>query len=167
MRRRTASRGSGASTSGLHFYRGKSRRGKFLLKRKTRRTACGRSCKPIKQELRQRSHQADPVQEMAEKVVKGLLQLSRLPTTVGRWCIRFFVTELWQRMLRRRSRRRHDLQQITQLAKIGSETDTLHPWPKIRFRRYAPRWERMRETDVRFCAGAPQNERPTRSLRSQ
>src|SRR5258708_40018180 len=57
---------------GFTFICGKSRRGKFLLKRKTRRDRMRAKLQAIKQEVRQRRHQAVPGQgEWLRPVVKG------------------------------------------------------------------------------------------------
>src|SRR5204862_7481454 len=69
---------------------------------------------------------------------------------------RFFVTEFWQRSLRRRSQKDGTTwHQIAQLAKDWlPKPDTLHPWPRIRFAVTHPRWEPYAgKPHVRFCAG--------------
>src|SRR6267142_141756 len=111
---------------GFTFICGKSRRGKFLLKRKTRRDR-----------------------------MRAKLQANNQALAA----FRFFVTELWQRSLRRRSQKDGTTwQQITQLAKDWlPKPDTLHPWPRIRFAVTHPRWEPYAgKPHVRFCAGGAQ-----------
>src|SRR5258705_333156 len=146
---------------GFTFICGKSRRGKFLLKRKTRRDRMRAKLQAIKQELRQRRHQPIPVQgKWLRQVVKGYFNYHAVPTNSRALAaFRFFVTELWQRSLRRRSQKDGTTwQQITQLAKDWlPKPDTLHPWPKIRFAVTHPRWEPYAgKPHVRFCAGGAQ-----------
>ena len=63
---------------GFTFICGKSRRGTFLLKRKTRRDRMRAKLRAIKQEMRRRMHQPIPVTgEMAAAGRQRLLQLSR------------------------------------------------------------------------------------------
>src|SRR3981189_2602597 len=146
---------------GFTFICGKSRRGKFLLKRKTRRDRMRAKLQAIKQELRQRRDQPIPVQgKWLRQVVKGYFNYHAVPTNSRALAaFRFFVTELWQRSLRRRSQKDGTTwQQITQLAKDWlPKPDTLHPWPKIRFAVTHPRWEPYAgKPHVRFCAGGAQ-----------
>src|SRR5882762_4618790 len=146
---------------GFSFICGKSRRGKFLLKRKTRRDRMRAKLQAIKQELRQRRHQPIPVQgKWLRQVVKGYFNYHAVPTNnQALAAFRFFVTELWQRSLRRRSQKDGTTwQQITQLAKDWlPKPDTLHPWPRIRFAVTHPRWEPYAgKPHVRFCAGGAQ-----------
>jgi RNA-directed DNA polymerase len=146
---------------GFTFICGKSRRGKFLLKRKTRRDRMRAKMQAIKQELRQRRHQPIPVQgKWLRQVVKGYFNYHAVPTNnQALAAFRFFVTELWQRSLRRRSQKDGTTwEQITQLAKDWlSKPDILHPWPRIRFAVTHPRWEPYAgKPHVRFCAGGAQ-----------
>jgi hypothetical protein len=112
----------------------------------------------IKQELRQRRHQPIPVQgKWLRQVVKGYFNYHAVPTNnQALAAFRFFVTEFWQRSLKRRSQKDGTTwQQITQLAKDWlPKPDTLHPWPRIRFAVTHPRWEPYAgKPHVRFCAG--------------
>jgi RNA-directed DNA polymerase len=146
---------------GFSFICGKTRRGKFLLKRKTRRDRMRAKLQAIKQELRQRRHQPIPVQgKWLRQVVKGYFNYHAVPTNnQALAAFRFFVTELWQRSLRRRSQKDGTTwQQITLLAKDWlPKPDTLHPWPRIRFAVTHPRWEPYAgKPHVRFCAGGAQ-----------
>src|ERR1700741_5329888 len=66
---------------GFTFICGKSRRGKFLLKRKPRRDRLRAKLQTIKQGLRQRMHQAIPVQgKWLRQVVKGYFNYFAVPT---------------------------------------------------------------------------------------
>jgi len=71
---------------GFSFICSKSRRGKFLLKRKTRRDRMRAKLQAIKQELRQRRHQPIPVQgKWLRQVVKGYFNTTPCRPTVGRY----------------------------------------------------------------------------------
>jgi hypothetical protein len=143
---------------GFTFICGKSRRGTFLLKRKTRRDRMRAKLQAIKQEMRQRRHQPIPVQgKWLRQVVKGYFNYHAVPTNNRALAaFRFFVTELWQRSLKRRSQKDGTTwEQITRLAKDWlPKPDILHPWPSIRFAVTHPRWEPYAgKPHVRFCAG--------------
>ena len=86
---------------------GKSRRGCFLLKRKTRRDRMRAKLKEIKEELRRRMHQPIPVQgKWLGQVVSGWFNYHAVPTNSRALCaFRYFVTDLWRRTLRRRSQK--------------------------------------------------------------
>ena len=146
---------------GFTFICGKSRQGQFLLKRKTRRDRMRTKLQAIKQELRQRRHQPIPVQgKWLRQVVRGYFNYHAVPTNnQALAAFRFFVTELWQRSLRRRSQKDGTTwRRITQLANDWlPKPDTLHPWPRIRFAVTHPRWEPYAgKPHVRFCAGGAQ-----------
>jgi RNA-directed DNA polymerase len=146
---------------GFSFICGKSRRGKFLLTRKTRRDRMRAKLQAIKQELRRRMHQPIPVQgKWLRQVVKGYFNYHAVPTN-SRALItfRFFVTELWQRSLWRRSQKDGmTWERITRLANDWlPKPRILHPWPEQRFAVTHPRWEPYALIGpVRFCAGGAQ-----------
>jgi RNA-directed DNA polymerase len=146
---------------GFTFICGKSRQGKFLIKRKTRRDRMRAKLQAIKQELRRRRHQPIPVQgKWLRQVVKGYFNYHAVPTN-SRSLItfRFFVTELWQRSLRRRGQRDGTTwERITRLANDWlPKPRILHPWPQVRFAVKHPRWEPYALIGpVRFCAGGAQ-----------
>ena len=62
---------------GFTFICGKSRRGKFLIKRKSRRDRLRAKLQDIKQELRQRMHQ--PIPRPGEMAAAGRQRLLQLP----------------------------------------------------------------------------------------
>ena len=81
---------------------------------------------------------------------------------------RFFVTELWQRTLRRRSQK--DCMTWERFMRLANDwfpkPHVLHPWPQARFAVTHPRWEPYAGIPlVRICAGALSNERPYRECR--
>src|SRR5882757_2312106 len=146
---------------GFIFISGKSRRGKFQIKRKSRPDRMRAKLQAIKQELRRRIHQPIPVQgKWLRQVVKGYFNYHAVPTnSQALGAFRFLVTKLWQRSLRRRSQKDGTTwEQITQLAKDWlPKPNILHPWPRIRFAVTHPRWEPYAgKPHVRFCAGGAQ-----------
>ncbi|WP_347340277.1 reverse transcriptase domain-containing protein [Bradyrhizobium cytisi] len=92
---------------GFTFICGKSRRGNFLLQRKTRRDRMRTKLQEIKLELRRRMHSPIPEQgRWLRQVVTGHFGYFAVPTN-GRAlnAFRFYITDLWRRTLRRRSQR--------------------------------------------------------------
>jgi RNA-directed DNA polymerase len=146
---------------GFTFICGKSRRGYFLVKRKTRRDRMRAKLRAVKQELRRRMHQSIPVQgKWLGQVVKGYFNYHAVPTNSRALsAFRFFVTDLWRQMLRRRSQKdRMTWERITRLADDWLPSPKiLHPWPSARFAVKHPRWEPYaRIGPVRICAGGAQ-----------
>src|SRR5205809_3461323 len=72
---------------GFTFICGKSRRGKFLIKRKSRRDRMRAKLRAIKQELRRRMHQSIPEQgKWLKQVVNGYFNYHAVPTnTMHSW----------------------------------------------------------------------------------
>jgi group II intron reverse transcriptase/maturase len=130
---------------GFTFICSRSRAGKFQLKRKTRIDRMRVKLQATKQELKQRRHQPIPKQgRWLGQVVKGHYNYYAVPTNSRALAtFRFFVTELWQRALRRRSQKDSmTWEQITRLANDWlPKPRILHPWPQIRFAVNHPRWE--------------------------
>jgi RNA-directed DNA polymerase len=146
---------------GFIFICGKSRRGKFLVKRKTRRDRMRAKLQAIKQELRQRMHQPIPVQgKWLGQVVKGYFNFHAVPTNSRALGVfRHRVTMLWRRVLQHRS---HKAEMTWErMRKLVNDwlprPRILHPWPSERFAVRHPRWEPYaRIGPVRFCAGGAQ-----------
>ena len=130
---------------GFTFICGKSRRGRFLVKRKTRRDRMRVKLREIKQELRERMHQPIPKQgRWLRRVVTGYFNYHAVPTNSHAiQAFRFHVTELWKRALRRRGQLdRTDWWRITQLAADWLPSVVIrHPWPAARFAVTHPRRE--------------------------
>jgi group II intron reverse transcriptase/maturase len=146
---------------GFIFISGKSRRGKFQIKRKSRSDRMRAKLQAIKQELRRRRHQPIPVQgKWLGQVVKGYFNYHAVPTNSRALAaFRFLVTELWQRSLRRRSQKDGTTwERIMPLANDWiPKPFILHPWPETRFAVTHPRWEPYAgKPHVRFCAGGAQ-----------
>src|ERR1700736_6675778 len=143
---------------GFSFICGKTRRGKFLLKRKTRRDRMRAKLQAIKQELRQRRHQPIPEQgHWLRQVVSGFFNYHAVPTNYRALAaFRSHATRLWRRALRRRSQKdRFSWARIEKLADDWlPKPRILHPWPSERFAVNHPRWEPYAgKPHVRFCAG--------------
>jgi RNA-directed DNA polymerase len=146
---------------GFTFICGKSRRGTFLLKRRTRRDRMRAKLQAIKQELRRRMHQLIPVQgKWLMQVVRGYFNYHAVPT--NRPALRAFrdaVTRKWWRTLRRRSQKSAlNWERMKSLADDWlPKPKVLHPWPRQRFAVIHPRWEPYAgKPHVRFCAGGAQ-----------
>ena len=146
---------------GFTFICGKSRRGKFLIERKTRRDRMRAKLKEVKQELRRRMHQPLPQQgKWLARVIDGYFNYHAVPTN-SRALAAFLhhVVELWRRALRRRSQKdRLSWDRITTLANDWLPKPHIrHPWPSTRFAVTHPRWEPYALIGpVRFCAGGAQ-----------
>ena len=146
---------------GFTFICGKSRQGKFQIKRKSRRDRMRARLQAIKQELRRRMHQSIPQQGIwLRQVVTGYFNYHAVPTN-GRAlaAFRFHVIDLWRRTLRRRSQT--DWTTWEKAARLAHDflpkPRILHPWPERRFAVTHPRWEPYaRIGHVRICAGGAQ-----------
>jgi RNA-directed DNA polymerase len=143
---------------GFTFICGKSRRGKFLVKRKTRGDRMRAKLKEVKRALRRCMHQPLPEQgKWLGQVVKGYFNYHAVPTNSRALeAFRHEVIAGWGRMLRRRSQRGAlGYERLKQLADDWLPKPTiLHPWPNQRFAVVYPRWEPYAgKPHVRFCAG--------------
>src|SRR6266566_961376 len=116
---------------------GRSRHGKFLLKRKSRRDRMRGKLKEIKEEMRRRMHQPIPEQgRWLAQVVRGYFAYHAVPTnsaTIG--AFRHHVVDLWRCSLSRRSQRGGiTWQRIKRIADDWlPKPKVLHPWPQQRF----------------------------------
>ena len=128
---------------GFTFICGRSRRGSFLLKRKSRRDRVRAKLKEIKEELRRRMHQPIPEQgRWLAQVIRGFFNYHAVPTNIaalGRF--RHQVTRHWLRTLRRRSQT--DNTPWTRMERLAKDflptPKILHPWPAVRFAAKHPR----------------------------
>lgn len=146
---------------GFTFICGKSRRGKFLVKRKTRGDRMQAKLQAIKQELRRRMHQSILAQgKWLQQVVRGYFNYHAVPT--NRRALAAFRDEVirrWRWTLRRRSQK--DVLTWARAKAIAEawlpKPDILHPWPRQRFAVTHPRWEPYAgKPHVRICAGGAQ-----------
>jgi RNA-directed DNA polymerase len=128
---------------GFTFICGRSKRGRFQIRRKSRRDRMRAKLQAIKQELRRRMHQSLPEQgKWLRQVVTGYFNYHAVPTnSLAIAAFRYFVTELWRRTLRRRSQADSlTWQKITRLAHHWLPKPYLrHPWPQTRFAVTHPR----------------------------
>lgn len=128
---------------GFTFICGKSRRGAFLLHRKTRGDRMRARLREIKEQLRSRMHDAIAEQgRWLRAVVSGFFAYHAVPTNSrALGAFRYHVTSLWLRTLRRRSQK--DRLTWERMAKIAAEwlpaPRVLHPWPNQRFAVKHPR----------------------------
>ena len=146
---------------GFTFICGRSRKGGFLLRRKSRRDRIRGKLKEVKEELRRRMHRTIAEQgQWLRQVVGGFFAYHAVPTnsrTVA--AFRYCVLDLWRRSLQRRSQT--DGTTWTRIAKIANDflpkPRILHPWPNQRFAVRHPRWEPYAgKPHVRICAGGAQ-----------
>jgi RNA-directed DNA polymerase len=145
--RRRAQRGLGKPETfnflGFTFVCGKSRRGKFLVKRKSRRDRMTAKLKMVAEGMRRRMHRPIPEQGLwLRQVVTGYFNYHAVPTNSR--ALRAFrdgITERWRRMLGRRSQRGVlTWERMKQLADDWLPKPTiLHPWPNQRFAVNHPR----------------------------
>ena len=122
---------------------GKSRRGAFQLRRKTRRDRMRAKLQEIKAELRRRMHQTIPAQgHWLRQVVTGHFAYYAIPTNSRALsAFRHYVADLWRRTLRRRSQKDgFTWDRITKLANDWLPAPRIrHPWPDQRFAVKHPR----------------------------
>jgi group II intron reverse transcriptase/maturase len=146
---------------GFTFISGKSRRGGFLVKRKSRRDRMRAKLQAIKQELRQRMHQPIPQQgKWLKQVVAGYFRYHAVPTNSRALAtFRAEITKRWAAILGRRSQKGNLI--WTRITKLANDwlprPRILHPWPNQRFAVKHPRREPYAgKPHVRFCAGGAQ-----------
>jgi RNA-directed DNA polymerase len=121
---------------------GQSRRGKFLLKRRTRRDRMRAKLTEIKKELRRRMHQPIPEQgQWLAQVMRGFFAYHAVPTNFPVLRAFHHVTISWLHTLQRRNQK--DRTTWQRIAKIASDylpqPATLHPWPQTRFAVHTPK----------------------------
>jgi group II intron reverse transcriptase/maturase len=146
---------------GFTFICGRSRRGGFLVKRKSRRDRVRAKLKDIKEELRRRRHQSIAAQgQWLSQVVAGFFAYHAVPTNGSALAtFRYHVVGLWRWSLARRGQRdRTTWQRAERIAADWlPRPRILHPWPDQRFAVKHPRWEPYAgKPHVRFCAGGAQ-----------
>ncbi|MGH6752946.1 MAG: group II intron reverse transcriptase/maturase [Bradyrhizobium sp.] len=146
---------------GLTHICGRSRKGRFQLRRRSRRDRMQGKLRELKAELRRRWHDAIPSQgRWLKQVLTGWYNYHAVPTNgPALSAFREHVTELWLRALRRRSQK--DRTAWPRMHRIVSQwlphPRILHPWPNVRFAVTHPRWEPDALIGpVRFCAGGAQ-----------
>ncbi len=146
---------------GFTLISGQSRRGGFLVKRKSRRDRVRAKLAEVKEELWRCLHRPIPEQgAWLKQVVTGFFAYHAVPTNSrALMAFRYHVTNLWRRTLRRRSQKDGCAwDRITRLADDWlPKPRILHPWPGQRFAVKHPRWEPYAGMPhVRICAGGAQ-----------
>ena len=146
---------------GFTFICAKSRRGKFLIKRKTRRDRMRAKLKQVKDVLRRRMHQPIPeVGTWLGQVVRGFFNYHAVPTnSAALVTFRYRVMMFWHDALQRRGNR--DKTTWGRIVKLADDylprPIVRHPYPEQRFAVTHPRWEPYAgKPHVRFCAGGAQ-----------
>ena len=124
---------------------GRTRRGKFQLRRKTRRDRMMTKLKNVKEELMRRRHLPIPEQgKWLGQIVRGYFAYHAVPTNGPTMrAFRHHVAILWQRALRRRSQAdRFAWERMPNLVDTWlPKVRILHPWPSVRFAVKHPGWE--------------------------
>jgi RNA-directed DNA polymerase len=124
---------------------GRTRNGKFLLIRKSRRDRMRNKLNEIKESLRQKMHESIPEQgQWLGAVVRGYFAYHAVPSNFqALGAFRYHVTWAWMRTLQRRSQRtRMTWEKMTRLAREWLPMPRItHPWPAARFAVKHPRWE--------------------------
>ena len=124
---------------------GRSRRGAFQLKRKTRRDRMRAKLRAVKEGLARRRHK--PVDEQGAwlaHVVRGFFAYHAVPTNFHALAaFREHVADLWRRALRTRSQKDATTWQRARVLKDRwlPRPRITHPWPSRRFAVRHPRWE--------------------------
>jgi len=122
---------------------GKSRRGDFQIRRKSRADRMSAKLREIRETLRERRHAPIPdVGRWLAQVVAGYFAYHAVPTnSPALSAFRYHVVLLWHWQLCRRSQRAHVA--WTRMAKLADEflpkPRILHPWPSVRFAVKHPR----------------------------
>jgi RNA-directed DNA polymerase len=124
---------------------GKSKRGKFLLWRKTRRDRMLAKLQAVKSDLRRKMH--EPVEGQGRwlrSIVMGFFAYHAVPTnTHALEAFRYHVLKLWHRTMRRRGQKDRTCWEMVE--RFGErwlpKPRVLHPWPNQRFTVKHPRWE--------------------------
>lgn len=145
---------------GFTHYCATTRRGKFVVKRRTQRSRMQRKLRSIKVDLKRRWH--DPIQETGRwlsSVLRGHYQYYGVPFNYAALAqLRARVLCLWFRRLRKRSQRsRVDWPRMATYAKRWLPTPRiLHPYPSERFDRLHSRQEPSAVIPhAGICAGGP------------
>ncbi len=146
---------------GFTFICGKSRRGKFLIKRKSRSDRMRTKVRVIKTELRRRMHQPIPEQgRWLRQVIAGYFNYHAVHTNSRSLDLfRHRIIVHWRRTLQHRSHKA-TMTWVRMRALVNDwlpKPSIRHPWPQARFAVTHPRWEPYaRIGHVRFCAGGVQ-----------
>ena len=140
---------------------GRTRKGRFQVRRRSRRDRMRVKLQAVKEELRRRMHATVAEQgQWLASVVLGYFKYHGVPNNgdaLG--AFRYHVICLWRGVLRKRSDKDQTTwDQINRLVEWWLPRPRVcHPWPKQRFAVTHPRWEPYAgKPHVRFCAGGVQ-----------
>ena len=128
---------------GFTFLCAKTRNGRFLIKRKSRRDRVRAKLRAVKEALRRRMHRSIPeTGRWLGQVVRGFFHYHAVPTNgPAIAAFRYHVSKLWLRALRRRGNRRR--MTWSRFARLAADflprARILHPWPEQRFAVTHPR----------------------------
>src|SRR6266850_1957566 len=146
---------------------GKSRRGDFQIRRKSRRDRMRTKLREVKEGLRQRRHGSIPeTGNWLGQIVAGYFAYHAVPTnSAAIGAFRYHVTVLWYRQLCRRSQKARLV--WSRMAKLADEflpkPQVLHPWASARFAVRTRGRSRVPELgSLGSGRGAFSNERPYR-----
>ncbi len=140
---------------------GRTRKGRFQVRRRSRRDRMRAKLQAVKEELGRRMHA--PVAEQGQwlaSVVLGYFKYHGVPNNrdaLG--AFRYHVIGLWRGVRRKRSDKDQTTwDRINRLAAWWLPRPRIsHPWPNQRFAVTHPRWEPYAgKPHVRFCAGGAQ-----------
>jgi group II intron reverse transcriptase/maturase len=143
---------------GFTHISGRSRKGDFQLKRKSRSDRVRATLAKVRHTLRQRMHETiDRQGAWLRRVVMGFNAYHAVPTNfVALADFRYHVTDLWRRTLRWRGQKgKITWRRMTVLQDRWLPRPRIaHPWPSVRFAVKHPRWEPYAGIPpVRICAG--------------
>ncbi len=137
---------------------GKTRRGRFLVKRTTVAKRFRATLLAVKERLRGLRHRPVPEQgAWLARVIRGWANYHAIPGNSPRlFAFRAAAARHWMKALRRRSQRRHlTWERFRKLERRWIPyLEVLHPWPNVRFDARHPRREPYAGNPlVRICAG--------------
>ena len=140
---------------------GRTRNGRFQVRRRSRRDRMRAKLQAVKEELRRRMHA--PVAEQGKWLASVVLGYFKYHGVPNNWdalaAFRHHVIGLWRGVLRKRSDKDQTTwDRINRLAAWWLPRPRIsHPWPNQRFAVTHPRWEPYAgKPHVRFCAGGAQ-----------
>jgi RNA-directed DNA polymerase len=141
---------------------GRSRRGGFQLRRKSRSDRMRVTLAKVKEALRRRMHETiDEQGAWLRQIAQGYFAYHAVPTNArALWDFRFHLTDLWRRTLRWRSQKDGTTwRRMTALQDRWLPRPRItHPWPNQRFAVRHPRWEPGAGNPLAgFCAGGARN----------
>lgn len=140
---------------------GRSKRGAFVLLRRTRRDRMRSTLQAVSKQLKRRMH--DPIPKIGQwlrSIVRGYFAYHAIPTNYGTLsAFRYHLIGIWKRTLRHRSQRDGTTwKRAYELAATWLPSPRItRPWPQERFSVKHPRWKPgARIGPAGICAGGVQ-----------